>query len=186
MNCNKTYLIFLIANLLQNEKVTNGSIIKIDKIKEFCKECTEKDIIEILECFVQQQLVIKTKEYNCKNGHIFTLNNKNSYECDKCIAENLDEEEYYIDESELDNYFIRDIYRINKNNDKEIWEAKSLYLMGDIEKAILMLKPYLKEEDKTNKQNLIEKIAMYLDISVNASSVTNTLMNGLNQVINLL
>ena len=182
MKCNKTYLTFLISNLILNGEIRNGSIIELNKIMEFCPKCNEKDIKEILDCFVEYNLLIKTDTYFCKNGHLF-MPKKNNFEigftCQKCLDEGFEEDDIYIEIEELEEYYSHTTYRINTKENPEVWKAKSYFMIGDIEKAIATLYPIIKDEikDKTDKKSIIEAINPYINIANMGANILDKILN---------
>lgn len=189
MKCNKTYLTFLISNLILNGEVRNGSIIKLDKIKEICPQCNEKEIIEILDCFVEYNLLTKTDTYFCKNGHIFTPKLETfeiGFTCSKCLDKGFDEDEIYIGPEELEKYYSHTTYRINSKENPEIWKAKSYFMIGDIEKALATLYPLIKDEIKDNKdkKSIAEKIAPYFTIGNAGTNIIDKLLPYIDKLTN--
>jgi hypothetical protein len=189
MKCSKTYLTFLIANLILNGEARNGSIIKIDKIKEFCPQCDENEIKEILDCFVEYNLLIKTDTYFCKNNHIFTPKKEDfeiGFSCPKCLEEGFNEDEIYITPEEIKKYYSHSTYRINSKENPEIWKAKSYFMIGDIEKAIATLYPIIKDEikDKKDKKSIIEKIAPYFTIGNAGTNIVDKLLPYIDKFLN--
>ncbi len=179
MNCNKTQIIFLIANLIANRKITVGTIIDIEKIVENCPKCSKEEIIEVLECFVKEGLLTKTNTYICKNDeHYFTPSKQEleeGYLCFRCCDVGLDEEDCYIEPDELQQRLIGTTYRINDSIPTNVLTAKSLYMIGDIEKAVAVLAPIIKDLAKTDKnpKNIAEKIAPYLSSMSSAAVIAD-------------
>jgi len=189
MKCNKTYLIFLISNLILNGNVRNGSIIELEKIKEFCPQCDEKEIKEILDCFVEYNLLIKTDTYFCKNRHVFIPKQENfkvGFTCSKCLDEGFDEDDIYIEPEELEKYYSHTTYRINTKENPEIWKAKSYFMIGDIEKALATLIPVIKDElkDTKDKKSIIEKISPYFTIGNAGTNIADKLLPHIDKILN--
>ena len=181
MQCDKTQLTFLISNLILNREVTVGNIIDVDKILQQCQNCKKDDIESILECFVENKLLIKTPTYICKNEeHHFTPQEEDSdgYLCYKCLDKGLDEEECFLDKDEFGSHLVKNTYRVNTHENPQIWQAKSLYMIGDVEKAITILYPLIKDEISTenNPKSIAEKISPYFGIAGSTATIADKIM----------
>jgi hypothetical protein len=189
MKCNKTYLTFLISNLILNGEARNGSIIKIEKIKEICHQCNEKEIKAILDCFVEYDLLIKTDTYFCKRGHVFVPKQETfeiGFTCSKCLDEGFEEDEVYIEPEELKNYYSHSTYRINSKENTEIWKAKSYFMIGDIEKALVTLYPLIEDKikDTKDKKSIIDKIVPYFTIGNAGTNIGDKLLPYIDKIFN--
>ncbi len=177
---------FLISSLIINHKVTNGSIIQIDKISNYFPDLKKNDIEEILKCFVSEKLIIEQKHYQCKNGHDFTPKKQDyeyGYDCLDCASENIDEEDRFIESHDLEKYFCKSTYKINKIN-QDVWNAISYTLNGDYNNAVIHIRHALIEEDpnfdsldKKDKLDRASKIFTIGGQGTNIMSKTPELMS---------
>lgn len=177
MECVKTKIIFIVSNLIFNQKVTNGTIIQIQKIIEYCPELKEEDIRIILQCFIKEGMIVEQKQYQCKENHTFTPSKDNyefGYDCLECAALDIDEEERFIEPENLEDYFLFSTYKINKLN-QDVWNARSYALSGDYKSAAESVHKVLLEEnkdfDKLEKKDKIEKISQIFSITSDSSSL---------------
>lgn len=177
MECIKTKIIFLVSNLIFNQKVTNGSIIRIDKITEYYPSLKQEDIKLILECFINEGMIYEQKHFQCKEGHIFSPNKDNyefGYDCLECAHLDIDEDERFIQPEDLKNYYLFSTYKINKLN-QDVWNVRSYSLSGDYESASVYARKILLEEnkdfDKLEKKDKLEKISQIFTISSESSNL---------------
>jgi len=167
---------FLVSSLIINQKVTNGSIVKIDKILEYCPDFREEDITGILKCFVEEGLIKEHKHYQCKEGHDFTPKKQDyelGYSCLSCAEQDMDEEERYIDPDDLENFFSFSTYRVNKLN-QDIWNARSHALNGDYSNAARFAYHALKEAEDFNsieKKDKLDRASKMFTIGGQGSNI---------------
>jgi len=180
--CNNAHLSFLISNLILNGKITTGSIINVEHIKDFCSNCTDEDIINALNCFNSYHLVNKATVYKCKdNIHTFIPTDnelKNGYLCHKCIEAGIDEDETFISPNEFIDYKESVTYRATNFSDQEIWTARSYYISNDFNKAVSTIYKAYNEEFKDIKdtKTLAEKIAPYISSVAGSATVVEKIL----------
>ncbi len=89
-------------------------------------------------------------------------------------------------DEELKTYYSHSTYRINLAKNPEIWKAKSYFMIGDIEKAIAILYPLIKDEIKNNKdkKSIAEKIAPYFTIGNAGTNIIDKLLPYIDKLTN--
>lgn len=177
MECTKTKIIFLVSNLIFNQKVTNGSIIKIDKILDYYPDLEAEDVKNILGCFIHEKMISEQKHFQCKEGHTFTPNKDNydfGYDCLECASLGIEEEERFISSENLENFYLFSTYKINKLN-QDVWNARSYALSGDYKSAAMSAHKILIEEnkdfDKLEKKDKLEMMSNIFTISSEGSNI---------------
>lgn len=192
MECQKTKIIFLVSNLIFNQKVTNGSIIRIDKIISYYPDLNENDVKMILNCFISEGMISEQKHFQCKNNHSFTPTKDNyelGYDCPECAQLNIDEDERFIQPEDLKNYYLFSTYKINKLN-QDIWNVRSYSLSGDYQSAAVYAKKILLEEnkdfDKLEKKDKLERISQIFTISSESSNLLINLPQICEKIFNYL
>lgn len=174
--CNNAHLSFLISNLILNGEVTQGSIIDVAHIKDFCEHCSEEEIISALDCFYKYDLVNRADTYRCKdNAHTFIPTSddlETGYLCSECINSGIDEDDTFIAPHEFNQYKDSVTYRATNFSDRDIWTARSYYVSNDFDKAVSIIYNTHHEElkDIKDSKTLAEKISPYIS-SVSGSAV---------------
>ncbi|MFW0703405.1 hypothetical protein ACN09M_10380 [Aliarcobacter butzleri] len=172
--CKNIELTFLITSLIQNQEALNGAIIDKNKIHDYNPEYSIEDIESVLDCFVDNELLVKSNLFSCYNDHFFNLDSSEleyDYHCIEC--ENNGYEDYVIEKELLSEQFISTSYRIHKFNNS-IWKAKALYISNNTDEAIKTMYDAIKKEDKEfsnlSSEKKIEKISSHFGFGMDLIS----------------
>ncbi len=161
-----------------SKRATTGNIVDTEKIKKYCPDCDVDEIKKILDCFVDEGMLVKTNTYLCRNGHYFVpkkIDFNEGYDCFECAKEDIGEDERFIDQEELEDCFVASTYRISNKADIDIFQAKAYMLAGDLENAIkIALKAYKDiEKENATKEGAMEKIKEWLPVASGGTIVAD-------------